>query len=484
MRIGSQSPRSRVARGEVAYSDGPDASSLISDLGMDLFEWQNDVLFDWLSKDADNKPTYVTCGLDVPRQNGKNAILEPFEIFVLAIYGWHVLHTAHRVKTTKKSFRRLVRYFTDKKHPEVSDLVEKIRYTNGEEAIYLTNGASIEFASRTSGAARGYDDIQLVVYDEAQELTDVQYDSIAPTLSASSTGERMSVYTGTPVYEGCPGTVFPRMRAAALNLTPKKTTWSTWATDRCPRRDAIFEDVVDEIYATNPSMGLLLDIDYMESEFAAFETVGFAQEHLDWWSPIKTVDRAIPEHLWTSTEIDEIGDKYTGKQAFGVKFAPDGSYCVIVGCKLSANGRRGAIELLEVCDTATGVMPIAETLIRAKTKTSCVIIDGLSGADALCDALHEMKAPRGYVLRPNTGDVISAAVNFLDALKDKSLNHTPNEDLDRSATQSVKRAIGKRGGWGFGSTESVSSMPIEAAALAFHGARRTKRNPKRKQKLL
>lgn len=451
---------------------------------MDLFEWQRDVLNDWLSKDGDNKPSFVTCGLDVPRQNGKNAILEPFEIFVLAIYGWHVLHTAHRVKTTKKSFRRLVRYFTDKKHPELSDLVEKIRYTNGEEAIYLNNGGSIEFASRTSGAARGYDDIQLVIYDEAQELTDVQYDSIAPTLSASSTGERMSVYTGTPVYEGCPGTVFGRVRSAALNVTPKKTTWSTWAIDRCPRRDAIFDDVIDDIYLTNPSMGLLLDIDFMESEFAAFETVGFAQEHLDWWSPLKTVDRAIPEKLWKASEIEEIGDSFTGKQAFGVKFAPDGSYCVIVGCKLAANGKKGAVELLEMCDTSLGVRPIAENLMKARTKTACVVIDGLSGADALCDALYELKAPRGYVVRPSTSDVISAAINLLDGVKAKTLYHTQEEDLDRSATQCVKRAIGKRGGWGFGSTESVSSIPIEAAALAYSGARKTRRNPKRKQKLL
>lgn len=484
MRIGSQTPRQSTHRGEVAYSDGENASMLISDLGMDLFAWQKPLLSDWCARDSQNMPSYVTCGLDVPRQNGKNAILEAYEMFVLAICGWRVLHTAHRVKTTKESFRRLVRYFTDTSHPEISERVDKIRYTNGEEAIYLTNGGSIEFASRTSGAARGYANIQLLVFDEAQELTDVQYNSIMYTLAASATGERQLIYTGTPPYEGCPGTVFSRLRSASLNVTPAKNTWSSWAIDFLPRRDVQFEDLIDEIYKSNPSMGLLLDLEFTENEFAGGDIVGFSQERLDWWSPLKTIDHAIPKDVWDKTAIEKIGDKYKGKQAFGVKFAPDGSYCTIAGCKLSTNGNTGAFELLETFDTALGTMQIAQYLLKTKNRTSCVVIDGLSGADALCEALSQLHAPRNYVMRPNAGDVVSSAVNLLDGLKTGSIKHTRQDDLDRSATQCVKRPIGKRGGWGFGSTESTSSVPIEACALALSGARKTRRNPRRKQRLL
>lgn len=248
--------------GEAAYSEGEDAAELGGDLGMEPIEWQSLVLSDWCACDAEGRPAYVTCGLDVPRQNGKNAVIEIYEVFRLAVCGWHILHTAHRVKTAKKAFNRLVRYFTDKEHPELSCLVERIRRTNGEEAIYLTNGGSIEFSARTNGSARGFDDIQLVVFDEAQELTDSQYDAIMYTLAASATGERQIIYTGTPPNEDCPGTVFARTRAAILAGDIPNTEWCSWATDECPRQDATFDDVVDLIYESNPSMGIILSLDF------------------------------------------------------------------------------------------------------------------------------------------------------------------------------------------------------------------------------
>ena len=193
MRKGRQEPRRAYREGEVAYTEADDAIALGEDLGISPFPWQRGILADWCACNSDDKPTYVTCGLDVPRQNGKNAALEVYEPYRLAVCGWHILHTAHRVKTAKKAFNRLVKYFTDEHHPELMELVERIRRTNGEEAIYLKNGGSIEFIARTNGTARGFDDIQLVGYDEAQELTDTQYDAIAYTLSASSTGERQII---------------------------------------------------------------------------------------------------------------------------------------------------------------------------------------------------------------------------------------------------------------------------------------------------
>lgn len=70
----------------------------------------------------------------------------------------------------------------------------------------------IEFSARSRQAARVFDGISLVVYDEAQELTDDQVEAIMATLSASATGTRQIIYTGTPPYPGCPGEVFQRRR--------------------------------------------------------------------------------------------------------------------------------------------------------------------------------------------------------------------------------------------------------------------------------
>lgn len=456
---------------------------LISDVGMTLLPWQNLVLGDLAARDEMGRPSYVTLGLDVPRQNGKNAILEAYELFVVAVCGWHVVHTAHRVKTVKKSFRRLAKYFEDDAHPELKSLVRQIRRTNGEEAVYLENGGYVEFMARTNGGGRGFDDVQLVVFDEAQELTDAQYDSIMYTLSASSTGERQIVYTGTPPNDSSPGTVFARVRRSILGGGVRKTCWDSWATPDLPPRDATFEGVLDLVYEANPSMGYFLDEEFTETEFAGGSVEGFAHERLDWWSPVAAAEaKALPKGEWEAARIDAIGSRYTKKTALCVKFSPDGATYALAGCKLGAKG--AAVELIELGSTAGGTKALAQVLYERRGRASCVVVDGLSNADALCDNLRELNAPRGYVVRMATRDVIAAASGFRDALHAKTLAHTGQPALTDSATGCVRRSIGSRGGWGFGPTETHDSIAVEAAAGALWGARTSRRNPKRRQRVL
>ncbi len=480
MRRGSQEPRRHVQQGQVEYSEADDAIALGEDLGIIPFPWQRSVLGDWCSCRYTGKPSFVVCGLDVPRQNGKNAILEVYELYRLAACGWHILHTAHRVKTAKKSFNRLVRYFTDDEHPELKALVRQIRRTNGEEAIYLANGGSIEFIARTNGSARGFDDIQLVVYDEAQELTDEQYDAISYTLSASSTGERQTIYTGTPPNEACPGTVFARARRAALDGDSRNTSWFSWSTLKLPADDATFDDVLDAVYASNPSMGYVLDEDYTASEFAGGSLLGFAHERLGWWSKEAGVKRAISAQVWDESAIAAIGSLYPRKTAFGLKFTPDGSRYALAGCK--SNGKGGfAFELIKTGTTDKGIRGLAEWVAARKGTANCVAVDGTGSADAFAEHAAELKAPRGYVLRPSTGNVIEASAGMLDALTCGRAKHTSQPELDAAAASCPRRPIGSKGGWGFGSTDKQDSAPLEACALALWAIKKTRRNPKRRQ---
>ena len=180
---GSQEPRIKVEPARIK-TDGNDAAILMREYGLALDPWQQLIFDCWLGKDETGKYTVTSAGLSCPRQNGKNICLEAREFFGLVINGEKILHTAHQVRTSKKSFRRLAAMFTDKKHPEITDIVKNIRYTNGEECIELDNGGSIEFSARSRQAARGFDGISLVVFDEAQELLDDQIEAIMATLSA------------------------------------------------------------------------------------------------------------------------------------------------------------------------------------------------------------------------------------------------------------------------------------------------------------
>ena len=119
---GAQIPRYRIEPERVT-TDGADAAALMAAYGNALDEWQQLVLDCWLGRDASGRYTVTSAGLAVPRQNGKTC-LEGREFFGMVINGEKILHTAHQVRTAKKSFNRLARMFTDKRHPEVLELVK------------------------------------------------------------------------------------------------------------------------------------------------------------------------------------------------------------------------------------------------------------------------------------------------------------------------------------------------------------------------
>lgn len=472
MMRGSQEPRIRIEPSRVT-SDGRDAALLMDAYGNSLDEWQQIVVDCWLGRDEADNYNVTSAGLAVPRQNGKNVCIEARELYGLIVNGEKILHTAHQVKTSKKSFRRLAAMFTDKRHPEITDIVKTIRYTNGEECIELDNGGVIEYSARSRQAARGFDGVSLVVFDEAQELTDDQVEAIMATLAASSTGTRQIIYTGTPPYPSCPGEVFRRRRHICLTDAGKHDAWHEWS---------LAAESLDEVnvgdttlwYMTNPALGIHLTEDFTREELRSMSVDGFARERLGWWMPIaKTViDKAIPEELWDACASDEL--KPEGKTAYGVKFSADGTEVCLCGAVTDALGVT-RVSLIDRKPTGLGTQWLANWLNERYKVASCVVIDGKNGVDVLIDKISETWRYKGSVIKPNAQIVIAAASLIMDGLNEKTITwYRQQTQLRDSAVSAVKRPIS--GGWGFGGDDST---PIEACALALWGVKTTKRDPKK-----
>ena len=68
--MGSQTPSVRVAP-EYIYTDGEDAVKILAASKLYVDPWQANVLNDWMGRTDDDVWTAPTCGLSVPRQNGK-----------------------------------------------------------------------------------------------------------------------------------------------------------------------------------------------------------------------------------------------------------------------------------------------------------------------------------------------------------------------------------------------------------------------------
>ena len=472
---GSQEPTIRIEPDWMS-TDGGDAAALMHEYGVNMDPWQQEIVDCWLGKDNSGNYIATSCGLSVPRQNGKNCCLEAREFYGMVINGEKILHTAHQVKTSKRSFRRLAAMFTDRRHPEIEAIVRHIRYTNGEEAIELDNGGVIEFSARSRQAARGFDGISLVVFDEAQELEDEQLEAIMATLAASSTGTRQLIYTGTPPYPGCPGTVFRRRRTICLKSPTRHDAWHEWSVDAKSIDDINVADTANW-YKTNPALGFRLTEDFTREELRTMSADGFARERLGWWMPEVSDDqeKALDPEKWKNCMSDQL--KPEGKQAYGVKFSVDGSAVCLCGAVIPKEGP-ARISMIRQQPTGEGLDWLADWLNERYHKGSCVVIDGKNGVDVLVEKIKDVWRLQGTVIRPSAKEMIAAVSLLVNAVNEETVTwYSEQKALDDSAKTSVKRPIG--GGWGFGGDNSI---PIEAACLAYWGAKTSKRDPQRKMK--
>lgn len=467
-RRGSQIPRIQIEPRR-AGTEGDSAAELVAAYGFELDPWQSLVLDTWLGIDEKGDYTATTAGLSVPRQNGKNAVVEAREFYGLLINGEKILHTAHQVKTSKKAFHRIEALFTDESHPELQREVVRIRRTNGEESIELKNGGSIEYSARTRGASRGFAGISLVVYDEAQELQDEQVEAIMATLAASATGQRQLIYTGTPPGPNCPGTVFKRIRSAALDKPSEHTAWHEWSID-AKSTDDISTANRALWYECNPALGIRLDEDFTAEEQQTMSPDGFARERLGWWSPESaSFAYLITKERWDAVAVNGPPESFD-RLAYGVRFTPDGrsvSLAVAV-----TDGARVHVEYIRTEPTISGVGWLVDWIVERRRKCAAVAIDGRADAADLGQQLTSAGMPKRAVMVARTSDAIAADAMLVNAVNDGTLTHLNDPALTESALGAIRRQIGKDGGYGFG---GECPERLDACALATWAVRTTRR---------
>lgn len=480
-RVGRQEPRVRVEPAS-AWSDGADAAELGRAYGLDPFPWERLVLDSWLARDALDDYSAKTAGLACPRQNGKNAIVELRELYGMATAGERVLHTAHEVKTARKAFLRLSRFFEDEdRYPELAEMLAPngIRRTNGQESIALRNGGSIEFSARSRGANRGYT-VDVVVFDEAQELTDEQQAAIMYAMGAAPSGHRQLIYLGTPPAPTGPGEVFLRVRSQALSDDPPGgLAWHEWGVTEVG-------DVTDRDrwYETNPSMGLLLTEEWTANELLNSRGRGgeayFARERLGWWAEFGR-QSAIPMADWDRAATKD--PPADGVPSYGVKFSPDGAWVSLAVCLRPPEGPPH-VEVVEHRSLSRGIDWLGEWLCERRSRGAAFVVDGRSNQSELVAQMAAGGVPRSAIVTPSARDVVAAATRFASAVQEGRVTHYAQQALDECVRKSRKRPIGRDGGWGWDCWDGDDASPLEAVSLAYWGAMTTRRVPGRKVRVV
>ena len=463
--MGSQMPSVRILP-DYAYTDGADASKVLAAGHLIVDPWQANALEDWMGRTETDIWTAPTCGLSVPRQNGKTLITSGRIASGMIMFAEWVIYTAHLQKTSTETFMELKGLFESR---GLKKYVKEIKGALGREQIILKNGGRVQFVARTRNGGRGLHG-DCLVFDEAQELTSEQQASFLPAISASKNPQ--TIYLGTPPDENCTGTVFRKIRDRAINGESQSTSWTEYSVKE-------IGDVSDrQRWAdSNPALGRRMQESTIAAECEQMDEDTFARERLGWWSPINNEqDYALDEVKWEACASDQL--KPEGKTAYGIKFTPDGTIVALCGAVCPKDGP-ARISLIEFRTTERGIQWLADWLNKRYKKAACVVVDGRNGVDFLIDKIKDTWKIKGSIIKPSGKDVIAAASQLVQEVNEQSLTWYQYQDaLNESATTSVKRPIS--GGWGFGGDNST---PIEAAALALWGCRTSKRDPGRKMRI-
>lgn len=471
----SQRPRVHVAP-HIDATDGDLAAQFAAAYGLVPDEWQRFVLDDWLGRQGRLWGS-LTAGLSVPRQNGKNALLEIRELFGAVGLGERILHTAHEVKTAQKHFRRLKYFFGTQrndpaaKFPELNALVDTIRSVNGQEAILLTNGGSIEIVARSKNSGRGFT-VDVLVMDEAQELNEDALEALMPTTSAAPLGNPQWIFTGTPPGPSADGDVFGRVRREAMGARPGRVSWHEWSVEKTETLD-------DRVLwrMTNPALdaGRLQEA-VIEGERARFSDDGFARERLGFWGEYGAGKKAFEPEAWARLAV---GFEPDGVASYGVKFTADGS-----GVSLAKAVRPEAgpvfVRPLRQANLGEGVQWLIDELVEVAPGAAQIVIDGKAGVGYLVNALRDAGVKnKRLVLLPTLDQVVAAHSMVEQAVYSGELSHPGAEKFDEQVLSASKRKIGNNGGFGWDAPEGETVVSLDAVTLAFWGAKTTKRRPGR-----
>lgn len=239
--------------------DGADAIALASAFFGDPLPWQEHICRIMLARDKQDKYAAKVFAMSVPRQNGKSWSVRARCFYGLVACGEKILFTCQHGDTADEMFKDLSEVFEDEENVELHELLKAVRKTNGQQAIYLNNGGCVRFTTRTNSLARGktYD---VLIYDEAQELTVAQQAASLPTISAGNLKNPQTIYLGTPPDPECSGTVFKEMHDR-VHAGVSDAAWVEWSVSE-------IGNVSDRRRweRSNPSYGILLSPDAIAAQ--------------------------------------------------------------------------------------------------------------------------------------------------------------------------------------------------------------------------
>lgn len=427
----------------------PAVDAKCSDLGIAFRWWQPPIGRLILAKRADGlyASTIGGTGLSIPRQVGKTFLVAAI-MFALCLLrpGFTVLWTAHRLKTAEETFGKLQVFA---KRRKIAPHIRQVKTGSGEQQIIFRNGSRILFGARERGFGRGFDEVDALVFDEAQHMTDSSLDDMVPATNQSRQPEgALMLFMGTPPRPQDPGEVFKRMRADA-EAGDEDTGWVEFGADQdyspTPLPAPLDDRDWGQIAAANPSFP---DDTSRTAVLRLRKKLGddsFLREGLGIWTSRLTEHERLIE-AWSRCASRA---EPTGQIGYGVATAPDHSWSAITAAWVRDDGRTQ----VEVVDYQRGTLWLPERVAQVRARQYGPVAYDAAAAGAVPN-----------VKAVTTADRSQADNALAEKIEKLTVCHAEQPELDVSVRAHTWKTSGETRH--FDRKGSTDISPLVAAALA------------------
>lgn len=474
-RLSKIASRLNIPAGIVSTGWGA-VSRQLGKLGVSMDPWQNQLGQLILAKRADGKYAAGegSAVISIPRQAGKTHLVG-WTVYALCILfpGLTVLWTAHRTRTANETFTAM-RGMSMK--PTVAPFVQAVRAANGEQAVLFRNGSRILFGARESGFGRGFAGVDVLVFDEAQILSENAMSDMVPAMNASANG--LVLMTGTPPRPKDPSEVFMNSRMDALGGNPD-ILYVEFSADDDVNPGGWKPKHVDwkQVAKANPSYPHRTGKQSIQRMRNLLSADDFRREALGVWDRVMKGTPAIPWDVWAACQSPGMPAGPT--RSFAVKFTADGSLVALAAAS-KLDKETVLVDSVRLCSAAEGLEWLVEFLTDEErlSATQQIVIEGKAGAGYLVDRLRAAGVRERVVWTPSTDQAITAHSMFLEAVRATRVVHRGDDELNREVENATIRKIGKTGGFGWQAPEGDTVAMLDAVTFAFWAARTSRRRPR------
>lgn len=434
-----------------------------AELGLGFDWWQSQLGSVCLGYGADGRyvSTVGGIGMSIPRQVGKTYFVLAMLVILCVLFpGLQVVWTAHHLRTSTKTFT-VLRGICRRKR--VAPYVRALRAANGEQQVEFTNGSTIMFGARSRGFGRGFDEIDVEVFDEAQILdTKSLEDMIAATNQARHERGALLFFMGTPPRASDPADAFRARRDEAWAGDAEGSVWLEIGAD--PDSDPNDEAQWPLMNPSHPIRTPYESLLRLRKNLKDDDS--WNREGRGIWDPVND-RRVIDEVSWG--RVADPASMAVERLTLGIDVSPDRSAAAVSLAGRRADGRWH----VELDDSRRGVdwVPAWVAARASRNRLHSVVVDEMSG-------LVEKRRDRYYLIGTDVvvtlaaaegKDMAIACAKFFDGVMDGTVSHTDQPQVNVALSVASKRPLA--GAWAWNRKDAQSDItPIVAETLALWGA--------------